>query len=386
VTPAGGTSARLARSVGNPGYAGYEYQIDATVWVALDLVMAKEVTDAVIIEPRSDEDIEAAVMDPNKASLGLVADSDRFNLIVQIKSRSTKPWSSAAIADILTGAESDDAVRGPTARSRPLEMLMADSRRRYVFITNESLDGSLRPHQGEHLLDFPEIGVLPPYARKGYDDDAQASIARRIALCSGFTIERLQHRIEGLLNQHGHVASANHQPCIAELRDEIRLRMRGHVGGRLTRLDLLKVLKRHGGSVLPTRAMDHYVRPRSYDAIRQALDERHAVVITGPSGTGKTLTADILEQELRTANPPFFVIGEEHGPGYIRGQLTRSDALLFHLRDPWGGNRLTSWATEVGFGVVKPMTTNNEAGGIKIIANGFHHSSIPQVAMKRARL
>ena len=330
----GSARAHQKRSAGNPGYAGYEYQIDVTLWIALDLMIAKEATDALVIEPPSDEDIEAAVIDPDEALLGLVAASDRFDLIVQIKSRSTEPWTAAAVANILTGGEVGGAAPSPAGRTRPLGMLIADPRRRYVFVTNESLAGPLRPHHGEHLLDFPEIDVLPPHAREGYDATSQASIAPRIALCSDFTAERLRYRVECLLNEHGHVPSANHQACMAELREAIRMRMRGHGGGRWTRGDLLEVLARHGGSVLPTRAMDHYVRPRSYDAIRQALDERHAVVIAGPSGTGKTLTADILEQELRTATPPFLVIGEEHGPGYIRGQLTRSDALLFHLRDP----------------------------------------------------
>src|SRR5690606_14241957 len=108
--------------------------------------------------------------------------------------------------------------------------------------------------------------------------------------------------------------------------------------------ELLMVLVRHGGSIAPTRDMDHYVRPGSYDRIKERLDNAHAVVIAGPSGTGKTLTADILELELRRGDPPFDVVGEEHGPGHVRHHLTRSDSVLFHLRDPWGGNRLTPGA------------------------------------------
>ena len=32
------------------------------------------------------------------------------------------------------------------------------------------------------------------------------------------------------------------------------------------------------------------------------------------------------------------------GPGHVRHWMTRPVATLFHLRDPWGGNRLTPGA------------------------------------------
>jgi len=35
---------------GNRSYAGYEYQIEVTVWSGLDLMLSKAVTDAIVIE------------------------------------------------------------------------------------------------------------------------------------------------------------------------------------------------------------------------------------------------------------------------------------------------------------------------------------------------
>jgi hypothetical protein len=154
----------------------------------------------------------------------------------------------------------------------------------------------------------------------------------------------LAGRIERLLATHGHVPSVKYRACVAELRNEVRKRISGYAEGIWTRDEMIKVLAHHGGSVAPTRAMEHYVRPKSFDRIMEKLDHSHAVVITGPSGTGKTLTADILESDLRRARRPFKVIGEEDGPGHVRHHLAQEGPTLFHLRDPWGSNRLTPGA------------------------------------------
>ncbi|MHC2842822.1 nSTAND3 domain-containing NTPase [Bradyrhizobium diazoefficiens] len=360
----GGRPARSRRNPGNPGFSGYEYQIEVTVWAALDLMLAKGATNEIEIEPRSEEDLEAAVTDPAAASLGLVAHSAQLQLILQAKTRSGSPWPATAIADILLGTDADVTDQG-AKRSRPLAMLQADPQSRYIFVTNEASAEALRPHEGAHLFDFPEVDELPPHARAGYDATAQASLAPRIVLLTGVTREVLDGRIGALLTQHGHVPTSKHDDCLRDLREAVRQRIAGAHGGRWTRSEMTEVLVRHGGSLAPTRDMDHYVRPKSFDAIKAQLDTAHAVVIAGPSGTGKTLTADILELELRRGQPPFDVIGEENGPGYIRRNLTRADPILFHLRDPWGGNRLTPgadrWSGEL------PKLLDNAGPGRKFL-------------------
>jgi hypothetical protein len=337
-------AAPAKRAAGNPSYAGYEYQIGVTVWAGLDLMLAKEATETLIIEPRSHEDIEAAVVQPETALLNLSAGNGGFKLVIQVKSKSTEPWTAAEFADVLVGKQDESLTRSTGARQRPLAMLAADPGVRYVFVTNESVQGPLRPHSGGHILDFPEVRVLPTHARKGYDSAAQERIAPRLLLCPGVTVEVLDSRIERILAHHGHVPRAHHTECIRDLREAVRSRLTGLAGGHWTRIDLLTVLGKHGGSVLPTRPMNHYVQPLSYQAIRRSLDEQHAVVIAGPSGTGKTLTADILEMTLRQAEDPFAVVGEQQGPGHVRSQLTQTGPVLFHLRDPWGSNRLTPGA------------------------------------------
>jgi hypothetical protein len=50
---------RAAGGSGRHSIAGYEYQIDVSVWLALDLVLANRLTHELILEPASEEDIEA---------------------------------------------------------------------------------------------------------------------------------------------------------------------------------------------------------------------------------------------------------------------------------------------------------------------------------------
>ena len=339
--------ARTRKQAGNTGYAGYEYQIEVTIWVALDLIFAKAVTNELTIEPPSHEDLEAAVHDSDELVLDLTCDSSRFDLMVQVKTRSGAPWRPADVATVLGGAAGESAAN-PRGRTRPLDLLRADERRRYVFITNEAVAASLRVHEVRDIFEVPEATRLPSNLGRHYDASEQVSLARRISFCSGVTEEVLQARIGRMLSRHGHVPSVKHGECIRNMRDEVRKRICGHAHGRWTRAEIVDVVARHGGSVAPTRAMDHYVRPHCFERIRERLDTVHAVLIAGPSGTGKTLTADILEVELRNFDPPFRVVGEENGPAHVRHHLLQAGPILFHLRDPWGGNRLTPGADRWG--------------------------------------
>ena len=108
------------------------------------------------------------------------------------------------------------------------------------------------------------------------------------------THELLDSKIRTLLSMHCHVPASKHDACIRDLSDQIRGHMTGKFDGIFSKSALLGVCATHGGSVLPTRTMDHYVRPKNFDAILQMLDQQFAVIIAGPSGNGKSLTADVI--------------------------------------------------------------------------------------------
>ena len=335
---------------GNPSFAGYEYQIDATVWLALELMLARSVSEELVVEPPSQEDVEAAVRDKAAASLGMASEEGSRRFSFQIKSRSGEPWSAAALGGILTRGRQGGVSPKP-ARESPLEMLETDDRGRFVLITNETTSEALRRFEVEDVLEASEARSLPRGARQGRAAGLQASLAGRIAVHGRVTKEVLGWRTRGLLSSHGHVVAVRHDACVAELREEVRQRMAGAKSPEWSRDDLVERLVSHGGSVSPRRNLDLYVAPGCLGRIEDALSRFNAVVIAGPSGTGKTLTAEVLEERISQGNPPFDVVTEERGPGHVERQTMRDDAVLFHLRDPWGKNRLgpdaDGWSAEL---------------------------------------
>ncbi|MDB5580849.1 MAG: hypothetical protein JWR80_6025 [Bradyrhizobium sp.] len=338
-TPAAASVTRR-RATGNPGYRGYDYQIDVTIWVALELMLAKGSSTRIIIEPPDHEDIKAAVQDPDRASLKLDTGLPDMNLSVQAKSRSTAPWSATAFADILLGKDpaSPAAGAGPAKRVRPLDMLVTDPTAYYLFVTNEALDASLRPYQNVELLNFPDPGLLPPHCRKGRSPVQQKPLARRIGICDGVTPELLEARIFKLLDTQGNIAPQKHAGCLKDLRIAVRERLAGESGGCWTAAELLATIVAHGGSRLAHRRHDQFVPPRSYAEIERALYERDVVIIVGPSGTGKSLTADVLAAGLERQSPPFLE-RKVVDAGDVRSAMSEHGPLYFHLRDPWGDSR-----------------------------------------------
>lgn len=302
-------------------------------------MLDKKLTHSITVEPPSHEDIEASIVNPDGTSLELEVETGTYKLMIQAKSRSTGQWTAGAITKVLLGEQNEPATKGVAARIRPLQLLEEDPQKHYIFVTNEGVHPSLRVHTAKNLLDISAAERLPLNTGEGRSDSEQARIARQLLLYPNMTLEVLNSRIKKLLEQYGHVPPANHTDCLSALESAVRLRMTGAENGEWASEDLWKVVKTYGGSIAPNRSLDHYVEPRSYAEILHSMKNLHAVVISGPSGTGKTLTADKIEMELRQAEVPFYVVGPEHGPSEVRGHFNHDGPILFHLRDPWGENR-----------------------------------------------
>ena len=61
---------------GSAAVAGFEYQIGVSIWLALDLILASKLTQEMILEPASQEDLEAEIEDyaPGRVTSSIAMD------------------------------------------------------------------------------------------------------------------------------------------------------------------------------------------------------------------------------------------------------------------------------------------------------------------------
>ncbi|WP_292091550.1 hypothetical protein [Mesorhizobium sp.] len=67
----------------------------------------------------------------------------------------------------------------------------------------------------------------------------------------------------------------------------------------------------------------------------QALAKRHAIMIIGQSGSGKTATAEALWLHLKGGIPDLKRVHITHGPDQLRTDTT-VPPVLYDIEDPWG--------------------------------------------------
>lgn len=113
------------------------------------------------------------------------------------------------------------------------------------------------------------------------------------------------------------------------------IRIGGAGGGRWTRAQLEQVIRRHDGYVASSPELDHYVPPTNWAELRAAMGERHAALIVGQSGTGKTMATRKLYDELRKEVPGLARVPITLGPDQLRDDVT-DPPVLYDIEDPWG--------------------------------------------------
>ncbi|WP_448044363.1 nSTAND3 domain-containing NTPase [Bradyrhizobium liaoningense] len=310
-------------SSGGRSLEGYFYQLDVSILTALDLVLAKKVAHQVVLEPASDEDLEADIADAPGALLEMIA-IDNYRLVLQCKLRSTGPWKHGDLTRLLAHGK-----ERKSARER-----LAEPDVRYLLVTSADLDGVTRQLRVETVGEWP-LAELPPDMSKSLPADAGG----RVAVLSAMDQEKVSARIERLLTARFRVPHSNLRQCREALHREALLRMRGAANGVWKRPDVERLIAEAGGYVGESTALEGFVQPTNWEALKGLVDAKHAVVIAGASGTGKTRAAKALIAYLRDTIPAIRHVIVQGGPEKILDDAD-SRPVVYEVEDPWGRFRL----------------------------------------------
>jgi hypothetical protein len=249
-----------------------------------------------------------------------------YRLIVQAKLRTGDAWTGSGLRRLLT--------HGGKVRKSAAELLQQNTSARYLLVTSTGLNGeaaNLRVRRAGGK--WPEASKLPT----SLAETPGVSIAGRLAVIAAKEPEILKDDIKTLLTETFHVPNSRYAQCRRALREEARNRVLGAGAGRWTRAELEAVIREHEGYLASSPDLERYVYPTNWDDLLQAVQERHAVLILGQSGTGKTQTSHKLQDELgkRLRGLTRIAITPLHGPAQVVKDQT-VPPVLYDIEDPWG--------------------------------------------------
>lgn len=331
---------------------GYEYQIEASVWLALVLLLETGRTGRVDIEPASgDEDMEAyislatAPADCVQSTL-TIEGTDKYRALFQMKTRSVGPWGAYDFAGVIgDGRTRVRAPRGPAPRKLAAEVLLTDPTCHYFFVTDAGVEKSLNDVTASTFAFNLEGGQLPAGIIEASLGRAQRALDGRIHILASTTRELIRFRSLDLLNNVGKVPQVCLDACMAELIGLFRSRVAGTDESPFSLHELRSVLQRHEGLAEGSRNL--YLPPRNIDDIAGRLERDNAVLLVGPQGVGKTALAEYLARHYRSTVPPHRQVWVNGHFERLKSALAEPGPAIIVVPDPWGtvkpepGNLLT---------------------------------------------
>ena len=302
---------------------GYEYQLDVSVYAALRLLLITKSATRITLEPANEEDLEVDLEPDTPGRVVPSANvSDGYKLVIQVKLRASGPWSVAAV----------DALLKHGKRRRPAKHHLDDPNTRFLLITTADVANTARSLLVEGLEEWPETEKFPRSLKATLPNEPEG----RIAIWGQFTERLVDLEINEILGTLMRVPYTRLSDCRALLQDEARRRMRGTCPGVWTCDDLLATIRSFGGYLASAPELEAFVPPANYDAMKSKLEVENAVVITGPSGTGKTLAALALcDSTRRRTKLEIINVNVNNDPSSTRS-LVDSGPMLYYIEDPWG--------------------------------------------------
>lgn len=322
MTASNETSVGAASGAGAASLAGYEYQIDVSVWLALDLVVVSQLSGQLVLEPASQEDLEADVDDFAPGRVVSHAAMDGYKLVVQAKLRRGDAWTQTTLKTLLDHGGD----RRASAAAR-----LEDAKYRYLLVTSAGVNGDARKLVQRRAGTWPPEEAMPSAIRDGFEHD----FAGRVSIVANQDEERLRGDVERLLAEGCRVPNARLAECRLKLREDARARIAGANGGRWGRPELEAVIRSYDGYLASAPELDSYVHPTNWASLRTMMRERSAAILVGRSGTGKTLATRMLFDELRKEIPGLTRVPIRLGPYQLRDDST-PPPVLFDIEDPWG--------------------------------------------------
>lgn len=308
--------------------AGFDYQLDVSILAALQLLLISKAATRLVLEPANEEDLEADIK-PNVPgrvqSSATVAGGQK--LVVQVKLESGEPWRVEDF-DALLKHGSDN--KG--GRRKALHHL-DDPNTRYLLVTNADAIGVARGLLVQGFEEVPDNAGFPGSLRA----TLKTSPEGRVAIWGKLTEKQLGSDIRELMSDLLHVPKVEQHGLLEQLRLEAKRRTRGGTPGIWTHDDLLATVRAHGGFLASSANLEHFVPPANFDAMVRLLTDKSAVVLRGPSGTGKTQAALKLCDMARRRDGTLAVVtlGPDDAPTNAR-KVVDTGPTLFYVDDPWG--------------------------------------------------
>ena len=308
--------------------AGFDYQLDVSILAALQLLLISNAATRLVLEPANEEDLEADLKPyvPGRVQPSATV-AGGYKLVVQVKMDNGEPWS---IEDFEALLKHGSDKKG--GRRKALHHL-DDPNTRYLLVTNADAQGVARKLLVDGFEDIPDRASFPTSLRA----TLKASPEGRVAIWGKLTEKQLASDIREIMSDLLHVPKIEQQNLIDKLRLEARRRTRGSTPGLWTRDDLLATVRVHGGFLASSANLEHFVPPANFDEMLRMLNDKNAVVIRGPSGTGKTQAALKLCDIARRSDGALEVVtvGANNVPTSVR-KVVNNGPTLFYVDDPWG--------------------------------------------------